>query len=43
MTDPTGAPGPGLTGKLVVAWLIVGVPLVWGVWQVVHKSLALFR
>jgi len=43
MTDPTGSPGPTSTGALVLAWLIVGVPLVWGVSQVVIKSLALFR
>jgi hypothetical protein len=28
---------------LVVAWTIVGVPLAWGVWQVIVKSLSLFR
>jgi hypothetical protein len=27
---------------LVLAWLIVGLPLVWGVAQTVHKALALF-
>ncbi len=30
-------------GKRIVAWLFVGIPLVWGVWQVVVKSLALFK
>jgi hypothetical protein len=28
---------------LFIAWLIVGVPLLWGVVQVLIKSLALFR
>ncbi len=37
------AEGPGMTGQLVVAWAIVGIPLAWGVWQVLLKSLALFR
>jgi hypothetical protein len=31
------------TLALVVAWLIVGVPLAWGVWQVFVKSLDLFK
>ena len=29
--------------ELVIAWAIVGVPALWGVAQVVEKSLALFR
>ena len=29
--------------ELLVAWSIVGVPALWGVAQVVEKSLALFR
>jgi uncharacterized membrane protein len=28
--------------RLLVAWLVVGLPLAWGVWQVVVKSLVLF-
>lgn len=31
------------TFALVVAWLWVGVPLAWGVLQVIKKSLDLFR
>jgi hypothetical protein len=27
----------------IVAWLVVGIPAAWGVWQVVAKSVALFR
>ena len=34
---------PGLVLKLVGAWTLVGLPLAWGVWQVVHKSLDLFK
>jgi hypothetical protein len=34
---------PTVAGRLVIAWLIVGVPLAWGVWQVFVKSLDLFR
>jgi hypothetical protein len=31
------------SGRLTVAWLVVGIPLLWGVSQVVVKSMALFR
>ena len=31
------------TAWLVIAWLVVGVPAAWGVWQVLVRSLALFR
>ena len=35
------------TGKsspisLILAWAAVGIPLAWGVWQTLMKSLALF-
>lgn len=36
----TGTP---LIVRLVAAWCLVGIPLAWGVWQVVLKSLDLFR
>jgi hypothetical protein len=29
--------------SLALAWLAVGLPLVWGVWQTIGKSMALFR
>lgn len=29
--------------RLVAAWLVVGIPAAWGVWQVVQRSMALFR
>lgn len=28
--------------KVVFAWLFVGIPLAWGVWEVAVKSLDLF-
>lgn len=28
---------------LAISWLIVGVPLLWGVWETFKKSLALFH
>jgi hypothetical protein len=38
-TTHGGAPGSLV---LVLAWLLVGLPLVWGVAQTIHKALALF-
>jgi len=39
-----GTAGPRTSPALVaVAWLVVGVPLAWGVAQTVTKSLDLFR
>ncbi len=32
-----------LVGPLVFAWLFVGLPLAWGVWQTIVKSMALFH
>jgi hypothetical protein len=29
--------------RLLIAWAIVGIPLIWGVSQVVVKSMALFQ
>jgi len=40
--DPSGR-STGLALRLALAWTLVGVPLVWGVWQVFKKSLDLFR
>ncbi|HKP49731.1 MAG TPA: hypothetical protein VJU17_06920 [Gemmatimonadales bacterium] len=30
-------------GVVMVAWLLVSVPLIWGVWQTIKKASALFR
>ena len=40
-----GAPAQdsATVAKLIGAWLFVGIPLVWAVWQVFVKSLALFK
>jgi hypothetical protein len=32
-----------MRARLVFAWVLVGLPLAWGVWQVFQKSLDLFR
>lgn len=33
---------PSSPAKLALFWLIVGLPLAWGIWQTLQKSLALF-
>jgi hypothetical protein len=32
----------GLDAKAVVAWAIVGIPILWGVWMTLQKTAALF-
>lgn len=32
-----------MKARLIVAWGFVGIPLLWGVAQVVSRSLALFK
>lgn len=32
-----------VTVQLIVAWGLVGIPLAWGVYQTVIKSMTLFR
>lgn len=42
--DPGDAPAdPLAAAKLAGAWLFVGLPAAWGIWQVFVKSLALFK
>ena len=31
------------TARLVVAWLLVGVPILWGVWVTLSKARVLFH
>ncbi len=33
----------GRWGLVVLAWVLVGVPLLWGVWNTLLKASALFR
>jgi hypothetical protein len=28
---------------LTLAWLLVALPLLWGIWQTLQKAMALFR
>jgi hypothetical protein len=42
---PTGSFGigtGGLDAKAMLAWAVVGVPLLWGVWVTLRATLALF-
>ena len=42
--NPGDAPADPMAGvKLLGAWLFVGIPAAWGIWQVFQKSLALFK
>jgi hypothetical protein len=34
---------PANTGKLIAAWLLVGIPLVWGVFKTAVNAAALFK
>jgi hypothetical protein len=37
------AAGGGQIVTLALAWLGVGLPLAWGVWETLRKALALFQ
>ena len=41
--EPPSAGGSGQWGLVAVAWLLVGVPLLWGVWNTLLKAAALFH
>jgi hypothetical protein len=41
--DSSAPSGSGQWGVVAVAWLLVGVPLLWGVWNTLLKAAALFR
>ncbi|HEU5041312.1 MAG TPA: hypothetical protein VFT84_10845 [Gemmatimonadales bacterium] len=45
MADDRGAERPGGASWLMVglAWLAVGVPLLWGIWTTLKKAIVLFR
>ncbi len=46
MTPPPPSPEPSSRSSaalLLVAWLFVGIPLVWGVTQTLFKAMALFH
>lgn len=41
-TEAVGIDGKGLDIRLITAWVLVSIPLIWGVSQTLIKSLALF-
>ena len=41
--DHQGEPSPGQWGLVALAWLLVGIPLLWGIWTTLQKAAALFR
>ena len=43
--EESGQRGTGgqARGAVLLAWLLVSVPLLWGVWQTIKKAAALFR
>ena len=41
MSDPSNLKGQGI--QLVVYWLVVGIPLIWGIWTTAVKLPALFQ
>ena len=41
--EPGSGGSPGQWGLVVVAWLLVGIPLLWGIWNTLQKAAALFR
>jgi MFS family permease len=36
-------PAPGMSPTLVMAWLFVGIPILWGAWITLEKALVLFK
>jgi hypothetical protein len=40
--DPEPTQVPGSLGFVIFSWLWVGLPLAWGVYQTILKSMALF-
>ena len=37
------APKKSYTVQVVLAWLLVGIPLVWGVWKTLLNAMKLFQ
>jgi hypothetical protein len=43
-SEPAGPNGPGTSAFLVImAWIAVGIPMIWGVWMTLRKATLLFR
>lgn len=45
-STPSGSFGigrGGLDGKAVLAWAVVGIPILWGIWITLSKTFVLFQ
>jgi hypothetical protein len=42
-SNPPATAESGVGGSVVLAWLVVGLPLAWGVSQTFIKAMALFK
>lgn len=43
MSDEQAGPEPGSWAVVALAWLAVGIPMLWGVWTTIKKASLLFR
>ena len=44
MAEPEGGERPaGQWGLVILAWALVGIPLLWGIWNTLVKASALFK
>jgi hypothetical protein len=41
--DPSEDSHPVRWALVIAAWLLVGIPLLWGIWMTLQKAAALFR
>ncbi|MBA3258773.1 MAG: hypothetical protein H0T68_04820 [Gemmatimonadales bacterium] len=41
--DRAVAPASGSWALVALAWLAVGLPLLWGIWTTLQKAVVLFR
>lgn len=41
--EPSLKPSPSSWVLVVLAWSLVSIPLLWGIWQTVKKAAVLFR
>jgi hypothetical protein len=41
--DPNDQSRSGHWALVIIAWLLVGIPLLWGIWMTLQKAAALFR
>ena len=41
--EPPFKPSPSSLLPVILAWSLVSIPLLWGIWQTVKKAAVLFR